>query len=99
MLNRAARERGITQAQLGEAADVSQSQLSKILRGERQMSIDQLAAMCRVLGLGFLDVAREAERVAIARAEARGQHPMDVYLAERATLDEATPEPSKGNGE
>lgn len=60
----------VTQAELAKAADISQSQLSKILRGDRQMDVDHLYAMCGALGLKVRDVIREAEAVARARLSA-----------------------------
>ena len=41
----------ITQTELGDGIGVSQSQMSKILRGERTLTIDQLEQICFILGL------------------------------------------------
>ena len=52
---------GITQSQLADAVNLSQSQLSKQLRGIRQLNIDELDAICRALGLDITDVFNEAQ--------------------------------------
>jgi transcriptional regulator with XRE-family HTH domain len=44
-------ESGRTQAQVGADAGVSQSQLSKYLRGTRVPHLDVLDAICRALGV------------------------------------------------
>lgn len=52
---------GITQAELADAIGVSQSQLSKFVRGVRPIDIDQYAAMCQSMGLDPSKVMQEAE--------------------------------------
>lgn len=52
---------GITQQQMAEAVGVSQSQLSKMVRGTKPIDLDQLAAMCEALGTSPAVVLREAE--------------------------------------
>ncbi len=43
---------------------ISQSQISKYLRAERVLDIDQLDALCFALGLNIVTVVREAEHAA-----------------------------------
>lgn len=52
---------GVTQTQMAEAVGVSQSQLSKMIRGTRPIDLDQLAAMCEALGASPSKVLAEAE--------------------------------------
>lgn len=50
----------ISQTQLEGLSGVSQSQISKLFRGERRMTIDQLESICRGLGLSVVAVVAEA---------------------------------------
>lgn len=52
---------GRTQTQLATAASISQSQISKLLRGERPIDVDQLDRMCAALGLSIERVIEEAD--------------------------------------
>ncbi|PPI08213.1 helix-turn-helix domain-containing protein [Rathayibacter sp. AY1B8] len=52
---------GVTQAELSAAVGVSQSQLSKMLRGQRPIDIDQLEGMARALGTSGFAVLKEVE--------------------------------------
>lgn len=45
----------VNQADLAIICDVSQSQFSKIIRGVRPMTIDQLAALCEALDVDVLE--------------------------------------------
>lgn len=56
-----ASERGLTQGQLGTAAGVSQSQVSKLFRGERALTLDQYDALCEALDLDIVGILIEAE--------------------------------------
>jgi len=49
----------VSQADLAVLCDVSQSQFSKILRGVRPMSVDQLAVICEALGLSTAELVDE----------------------------------------
>lgn len=49
----------VSQADLAVLCDVSQSQFSKILRGVRPMSVDQLAVVCESLGLSTAKLVEE----------------------------------------
>ena len=55
-------ESGLTQRAVGAAAGISQSQVSKLLRGVRVPDVDELAALCEALGVQLLDVVGEAVR-------------------------------------
>lgn len=39
---------------------ISESQIGKFLRVDRVLNIEQLASICRALGLDLIDVVREA---------------------------------------
>ncbi|NLP82563.1 helix-turn-helix transcriptional regulator [Microbacterium sp. CFH 90308] len=54
-------ESGLTQGQLGAAAGISQSQVSKYLRGTRVPDIDKLDALCDALGLDVAAVVAGAQ--------------------------------------
>lgn len=64
-LDRAFIASGLTQGEVGEAAGVSQSQVSKYLRGVRVPDVDVLDDLCRALGLDIAEV--------VARAKAAGE--------------------------
>lgn len=69
----------VTQVELSEVVGISQSQLSKLLRGVRVFDVDELDAVCQALGL------EAGEVVATAYAEAT-----DTWMYENLThiLDE-----------
>lgn len=52
---------GVKQGELAESIGVSQSQLSKMVRGTRPIDLDQLDGMCRALGVDTFTVVKEAE--------------------------------------
>jgi transcriptional regulator with XRE-family HTH domain len=52
----------LNQVDLAVLCDVSQSQFSKIIRGIRPMTVDQLAAICDAIGIDITDLAREAQQ-------------------------------------
>lgn len=51
----------VTQAELADSVGVSQSQLSKMVRGVRPIDLDQLDGMCIALGVDTGDLIKEAE--------------------------------------
>jgi transcriptional regulator with XRE-family HTH domain len=53
-------ESGRTQGDVGAAAGISQSQVSKLLRGVRVPDVDELEALCDALDLDVVEVVREA---------------------------------------
>lgn len=50
----------INQVDLAQLCDVSQSQFSKIIRGVRPMTLDQLAVICGALGASVDEVVEQA---------------------------------------
>ncbi len=60
ILNRAFQQTGVSQRHLGAAVGISQSQMSKYLRGERVLDVDQLDALCFALHLDITTVVRDA---------------------------------------
>ena len=55
----AADERGLSQADLAEAAGVSQSQVSRLLAGKKPVTLTELLPMLTAVGLSLSDVARD----------------------------------------
>ncbi|QIK63664.1 helix-turn-helix transcriptional regulator [Leucobacter viscericola] len=53
---------GVNQAEMAEAIGVSQSQLSKMTRGTRPISLDHFHAMCWALGASATDVLSLSEQ-------------------------------------
>lgn len=51
----------ITQMELAEATGISQSQLSKQLRYQRDINLDELAAICRALNVPMMEIVALAE--------------------------------------
>ncbi len=60
LLMTAYQESGRTQTDIASQAGVSQSQLSKYLRGVKVPDIDQLDRICRALNLDLIDILEEA---------------------------------------
>lgn len=52
----------VSQIELGRLSGISQSQISKLFRGERRLTLDQLEAMCHALRLSVVAVIAEASR-------------------------------------
>lgn len=53
---------GLTQADVAERLDMSQSQVSKCERGERRLDVIELREWCAALGVGFPAFIRVLER-------------------------------------
>jgi transcriptional regulator with XRE-family HTH domain len=51
----------VSQAELAVLCDVSQSQFSKIIRGTRPMTLDQLVVVCEALAIDLGELASEVE--------------------------------------
>lgn len=51
---------GLTQSAVGKASGISQSQVSKYLRGVRVPDVDELDAICSALGLSVAAVVADA---------------------------------------
>jgi len=62
VLDAARAEQHMTTSELGVRSGISQSQMSKYLRSERTMNLEQLYAVCAVLGLDIVEVVRTADR-------------------------------------
>lgn len=59
---RAVRERhGLTQAQLAERLEETQSTISKCERGEKRLDIVEVITFCRAIGIAFSQFASELE--------------------------------------
>ena len=61
ILSEAFDDSGKTQAEVAEAAGMSQSQLSKYLRAVRTLTADELDDLCAALGLSLVDVVTRAD--------------------------------------
>lgn len=62
-LLRAARaEAGLTQEQLAESLNVTQSFVSKCERGERRIDLVELRAWCKALGISLPELVNRLER-------------------------------------
>lgn len=53
LLRRAREDKGLTQADLAERLEETQSFISKVERGERRIDIVELRAFCQAIGIGF----------------------------------------------
>lgn len=71
-LRRAVKESGITVYELSRRSEVHRSQLSRFLRGQRDLGLTMADKLCRVLGLTLApDGARRPAR-AVPEEELRG---------------------------
>lgn len=64
-----AAEGQVTQTQIAQVTGISQSQVSKLLRGRRVLDIDELDAICHVLGLDIGEVLTIAAHKASRHAD------------------------------
>lgn len=55
-------KRGVTQTELGELLDQSQSYVSKIERGDRRLDVIQLRTICLTLGSSLSDFVSDLEK-------------------------------------
>lgn len=62
LLNDERLQKGVTQAELAESTGISQSQISKQLRGTRDINIDELDAIVAALDLSLVELIRTAEQ-------------------------------------
>lgn len=53
---------GISQSEMANAIEISQSQLSKILRADRAIDLDTFAAFCEAIGESPTDLIKEGEQ-------------------------------------
>lgn len=62
-LLRAAREKaGITQVQVAQKLELTQSAVSKIERGERRLDVVELRRWCQAIGISLSKFARDLEK-------------------------------------
>lgn len=62
LLNDERLRKGITQAELSESTGISQSQISKQMRGTRDINIDELSAIADALDISLVELIRKAEQ-------------------------------------
>lgn len=60
-LRAAVEQRGLTQEQVGEQLGQSQSQVSKYLRGEVTLDLEEVDVICRTVGLNITELIRAAD--------------------------------------
>lgn len=56
------RDSGTTQIELAKRLGLTQSQVSKIERGEKRLDIVELRAVCGALGLGLAEFVRKLDQ-------------------------------------
>lgn len=62
LLNDERLQKGVTQAELSESTGISQSQISKQMRGTRDINIDELSAIADALDISLVELIRKAEQ-------------------------------------
>ncbi len=62
LLNEQRLQKGITQTELADATGISQSQISKQMRGTRDINIDELGSIADALGIPLVTLIQQAER-------------------------------------
>lgn len=62
LLNDERLRKDITQAELSESTGISQSQISKQMRGTRDINIDELSAIADALDISLVELIRKAEQ-------------------------------------
>lgn len=62
LLNEQRLQKGITQTELADATGISQSQISKQMRGTRDINIDELGVIADALGIPLVSLIQKAER-------------------------------------
>lgn len=60
VLNHAKDRLDLNQDVLAAAVGISQSQVSRVLKGERPMTVPELLMLCEALGMSLEDLARRA---------------------------------------
>ena len=74
LLSEAIAARGLAQARVAEEAGISPSQLSRALTGKKVFTLDQLDAVCDVVGVDLIDVIAAADAATPSRPRpARGE--------------------------
>lgn len=62
LLNEQRLLKDITQTELSDATGISQSQISKQMRGTRDINIDELGSIADALGVSLVSLIQQAER-------------------------------------
>lgn len=99
LLNEQRLQKGITQTELAQTTGISQSQISKQMRGTRDINIDELGAIADALGIPLVTLMRQAEH------EMTPGKPVDELAARRAldfsqaVADSSPTEPEPGSQE
>ena len=86
-LREAIQESGLSLNQLGRQAGIDHSRLSRFVRGERDLTLDSVDKLCRVLGLHLVN----------ATADATGETKTEAR-ADGIRSNAPTPPPKKGRG-
>lgn len=103
LLSDAISDRGMAQAEVAAAAEMSASQLSRALNGLKPLTLDQLDALCIALGDDVVRVMTEADAASRSTRRLNNVSPFrprnvgtptedDMYLAARAADPEPTDE-------
>lgn len=72
LLGEAINDRGLAQNRVAEEAGMSPSQLSRALTGKKVFTLDQLDAVCAVIGVDLIDVVTAADAVTASRPRPTG---------------------------
>jgi transcriptional regulator with XRE-family HTH domain len=62
VLNEARARSGVTQIQLAERLQMTQSSISKVERGERRLDVVELHAWCKAIGASFRSMMSELDK-------------------------------------
>lgn len=73
-------DKHIKQAALAEYAGISQSQMSKVLKGEVSLSIKQLSSIARCLETSVIDIITYPDKYVIASTKIEADEPVDAVL-------------------
>ncbi|WP_162817545.1 helix-turn-helix domain-containing protein [Microbacterium paraoxydans] len=67
LLSEAIAARGLAQSRVADEAGISPSQLSRALTGKKVFTLDQLDAVCIVVGVDLIDVVSSADAATKSR--------------------------------
>ena len=91
-LTAAREENGVTQMELAKATGISQSQLSKQLRGLRAINVDELSAICAGLSISMTAIIAAAENdIRPANFDARRERALRLANSGKAAAQKRTP--------
>lgn len=82
------KERGISQREIEDKTQISQSQLSKMLRGIRAINLDELESICVSLSTSIDEVLTESE-IAVAKHSVSD---LDARREAKAATESAEPD-------